>query len=149
MYFPDRHLGFHIAVLYRLNRINTESVVQKIGISSSQIPFMASIYLHPGISQDEISSEHFIDKAATARQIEKLEKAGFIYREVNSKNRRKKKIFLTKKGQESESTFWAVLKKGNQKSFDGFSAQESEELIRLLNKAIHNQINVYADDEKL
>lgn len=149
MYFPNRHLGYHIAVLYRLHRTNTEAVVQEIGISNSQIPFLASIYLQPGISQDDISSEHFIDKGATARQIEKLEKSGLIYREVNPENRRKKKIFLTQKGQDSESSFWAILKKTNDRSLNGFSTQDSEELIRLLNKAINNQIHFYNDEENV
>lgn len=147
MYFPDRPLGFHIAVMYRLNRTNNESIIHKIGISSSQIPFLASIYSQPGISQDEISAEHFIDKAATARNLTKLEKLGFIYRQINPENRRKKQVFLTQKGKDHEEEFWAILQKSSNRSLEGFSQQESQELSRLLHKAINNQINFYSDNE--
>lgn len=147
MYLPNHHLGFHIAILYRLSRTNAEAEAQKIDISSSQIPFLASIYLQPGISQDQICAEHFIDKAATARQIIKLEKSGFIYRETHPDNRRKKRIFLTQKGQEAEESFWVFLKNNNQRSLKGFSPQDTEDLTRLLSKAINNQINFYNDSE--
>lgn len=75
--------GFYINMLFRLSKVNIEPMAQSLGLTGSQIPFMAAIYQNSGISQGELSSMFYIDKAATARQLGKLESSGFVYREVD------------------------------------------------------------------
>lgn len=146
MPIQKKSFTFHIAMIHRLSRFNIEPMAQEIGFSASQIPFMATIYKNPGISQDEISALVYIDKAATARQLTKLEKNGFITREIDPGNKRKKQIFLTQKGKDVESYFWKMIKENNERSLHGFSQEETEIINILLSRALENQINFYQED---
>jgi len=66
-----------------------------MSISYSEGILLMNLYDNEGINQEELSSMLFIDKAATARSIKLLEKKGYITREVKTKDRRVKKLYLT------------------------------------------------------
>ncbi|WP_419176676.1 MarR family winged helix-turn-helix transcriptional regulator [Desulfosediminicola sp.] len=142
-YIDKQPFGFYIAMLFRLSRTNIEPLARTLGLTGSQIPFMASIFKSPGISQDEISAVHYIDKAATARQLSKLEESDFIVRKTDPANRRKKQVFPTEHALSKEAEFWQMLSESNQRSLDGLSQQECQQFTELLAKALHNQIHYY------
>lgn len=142
----DQPLGFYVNMLFRLSRLNIEPMAQSLGLTGSQIPFMAVIYQNSGISQDELSAMIYIDKAATARQLAKLESSGFVYREVDPDNRRKNKVYPTSHALKLKDSFWNILDESNQRSLAGLSEQECEQFREFLRKAIHNQLKYYQKD---
>ena len=51
-----------------------------------------------GVNQDEIAAHFHLDKGTVARALKKLEDKNYLFREVDTQNRRKHLIYLTEKG---------------------------------------------------
>jgi DNA-binding MarR family transcriptional regulator len=82
-----------------------------INISYSEGILLMNLFDKEGINQEELSSMLHIDKAATARSIKSLEKKGYITREVKSKDRRVKKLYLTDYAISQEEYFSSLIQK--------------------------------------
>ncbi len=76
-----------------------------IDISFSEYIFLLNLYDNEGINQEELSTMLFIDKAATTRVIQSLEKKGFLKRKPCDKDKRAKKIYFTEKEEIIENIF--------------------------------------------
>ena len=50
------------------------------------------------ITQEELAAHFHIDKGTVARALRKLEDKNYLFRKVDSKNRRRYLIYLTEKG---------------------------------------------------
>lgn len=58
------------------------------------------VFNNNGCNQEEISTVLNIDKGTTARALQKLEKEGYINKEIDKNDRRINHIIITKKGSE-------------------------------------------------
>ena len=132
-------IGYRFAVLHRLNSAFLSSDLKALGISLSQMPFMAEL-LHADtpMAQDQLSAELEIDKAATARALDQLEKKGLIKRKVNPQNRRQKQVWATQAARDIETQFFNCLKSRAEIFTDGFAPDEIELAIRLLDRMLKN-----------
>lgn len=94
-------VGKLISIIAKNHTLYMNHHLEEFGINSSQLLFLFEISHHEMINQDKIASRCNIDKGSVARSIKKLEDNGFVTREVDDKNRRQKKVFLTQKGEET------------------------------------------------
>ena len=80
-----------------------------LGIGASEYIFIMEIYRNDNISQEELSKNLIIDKAATARAIKSLEEKEYIIRKKDKKDKRTNRIELTKKGIEIKDRLSKLL----------------------------------------
>jgi DNA-binding MarR family transcriptional regulator len=105
---------------------------------SGQHGFIFFLYDHNGVSQDEISKALELDKATTARAIQKLEDSGYIIRKTSEKDKRINHVFLTDKayGIQKEirqfSAEWTAI------LTEGLTDDDLVQLQNLLSKLTHN-----------
>ena len=67
--------GYHFAQLHRLMFSLCKKDIGKLGVQPSQMPFLVTLLrLEKPVTQDELSTTLSIDKAATPRVMEQLEK---------------------------------------------------------------------------
>ena len=132
-------LGYHFAILHRLIIALCKRQIMDLGIQASHIPFIASLLnLTEPVTQDELSTALVIDKAATARALDQLERSGFVHRKVNPDNRRQKLVTATPKARDIEETFLSILERSSQEMTKDFSQEELDRLLDLLNRMITN-----------
>jgi DNA-binding MarR family transcriptional regulator len=84
------------------------------------------------MSQEEISSFLEIDKAATAKALDKLQAQGYIRRAEGKEDRRKKFIFLSKKARLIQTELTSVLDDWENILFQEFNLNDREEIRRAL-----------------
>lgn len=132
-------IGYRFAVLHRLNASFISGDIKKLGISLSQMPFIAEL-LHAvaPMAQDQLSAQLEIDKAATARALEQLEKKGLVKRRVNPRNRRQKQVWATPAARAIEQQFFNCLRTKAEIFTKGFDADEIDRAIRLLDRMMEN-----------
>ncbi|MDR0874602.1 MAG: MarR family transcriptional regulator [Clostridiales Family XIII bacterium] len=75
-----------------------------------------------------------ISKAAVSQMLSSLEKKGYITRETNPENRREIIVRLTKVSEEQIAAHQKVFDNRVDLLIDRFGAQDTKELIRLVNK---------------
>lgn len=80
-------------------------------LTASELLYLAQLYTKDGLTQEEMSGDLSVDKAATTRTIQAMEKKGLVRREVDSVDKRAKKVYLTEKAYEYETRIREIQKK--------------------------------------
>lgn len=69
-------LARNVGILHRQTQTYIAAIGSTLDISFSECILLMNIYGNEGITQEELSALLFIDKAATARSLQSLEKKG-------------------------------------------------------------------------
>src|SRR5690606_3806671 len=97
-------MRFHnLYLLLRNGKEYCHSHIKNIGLSDTEHMICTFLLGHCGGSQDDVAEALKLDKTTVARALLSLEKKGYVERSINSDNRRKYILTLTKKGKESIS----------------------------------------------
>lgn len=86
-----------VIVLFRQMNLflNRELLDEKL--TSSDVLYLALLYEQDGRTQDEMAEAYTVDRAATTRSLQGLEKKGLVRREVDTFDRRIRRVHLTEK----------------------------------------------------
>jgi len=87
--------------------MDLRDVIEPFGITVGDEPYYTALAYEDGLSQEELTQRLCVDKSATARAVKALETKGFIRREVDSLDKRNKRLYLTK---EAKSTHKSLVK---------------------------------------
>lgn len=113
--------------------------VKDYNIGQGQWAFLTQLlFNYDGITQEELSELLNIDKANTARALKKLEEEGYVYREEDPKDGRKKIVYVTAKARDFEQKFHEVFKGLNRILAKDFTEDERETARRILYKMLDN-----------
>ncbi len=134
----SRSINRWISILYRYGQSHISKQVGKFNIGSGQYVFLLALYKKDGISQEEISDHLKIDKATTAKAIRRLEKEGYIKRDINSEDRRAFKVFLTQKAFDIKPEIHSILRNWSDVLSGGFSEDEKKLVLELLGRMAKN-----------
>ena len=103
---------------------------------------------NPGISQDTIAKKLVINKSNVTRQLNRLEKHGFITRTINPEDKRVICIHPTEKSKELYPKIKTATKEWNNYLLEGFSEAETETLYTLLDRVLENAHHHYSIQEE-
>ncbi len=130
--------GFRISVLYRLNALLHARNMVPLGVLRGQVPFLAAVLEHEGLTQDEISKMVMVDPGATARALSALEVLDLVRRRENEHNRRQNLVYPTDKARDLAPDFYHILEQGADMLFRGFSPDDRAQSLALLDRMIAN-----------
>lgn len=114
--------------LYRNNKLENE------GINGYQHLYIIKICKNPGISQEELVREIYVNKSSVARQLSLLENNGFIHREPCSDDRRQLLVYPTKKAYDILPKVEKVRDHWNDRLLEDFSDKEKEAVFSMMEK---------------
>ena len=106
-------MRIYISVLYRQFQIYINNNTKDLQISASEYIFLMEMYKNDNMSQEQLSKNLIIDKAATARAIKSLEEKEYIIRKKDDNDKRTNRIKLTKKGIEIKDRLSNLLEEWN------------------------------------
>jgi DNA-binding MarR family transcriptional regulator len=92
-----KNIGRLISILHRQSQIYMNNALKEFNITSGEYPFMMYLYKNEGLTQDELSSYLYIDKAATARAIKSLIEKEYLLKYKDNSDKRCNRIYLTDK----------------------------------------------------
>ena len=126
-----------IGVLYRTYLSYANEFLKDTDVSFSESVVISNIGLAEGISQEEISVNLYIDRAAIARNVKSLEKKGYVKTTRASSDKRTKELYLTDEGHR----MYDFIEKKNRERlkylFEDITEEEAE-----LFKAVMNKIRL-------
>ena len=73
--------------------------------------YLSQLYNRDGLTQEEMAAVITVDKAATTRTIQGMEKKGLVRREAHEENYRAKRVYLTDKAKNAEPRIRELQKK--------------------------------------
>ncbi|MBC1420359.1 MarR family winged helix-turn-helix transcriptional regulator [Listeria seeligeri] len=129
-----------IAIIHRSESTFKNKKLLETGLNIGQLRYLWTLYKEDGISQESMAKRFMVDKASVTRHIKRLEELGMIRREIDVKDRRIQRIFVTEKGFmmreliEETTAGWSAMLTA------GFSEAEQDSLVQLLGRLSDNAI---------
>jgi len=118
-----------ISVLHRQFQIYLNRELRDSDIQASEYVFLVNLYEKDGVSQERLSSNLFIDKAATARAIQRLEKLGYVRRTRDPMDSRAYVVALTEQGKQMRDFIKSKLLNWNLLLTGELSDEEHRDLL--------------------
>ena len=133
--------------LFRCSKEFGHKKLRSCGLSETECLICSFVFQHEKCSQDDASSGLRIDKTTAAKAISTLEEKGFILRQTDKTDRRRKLLTLTEKGIDScrgiinlhdswLSEVMSALNKNEQEQFEEYCVKllkKAEEMINRQN----------------
>ena len=125
-------IGKNISILYRQFNMFLNNELEKVDITATELMYLGSLYKKDGITQDELVREYCIDKAATARTIQSMEKKGLVYRKADEVDKRAKRVYLSEKSDEYQKLIQDIQKKWIEKINMEIAEDDMEVFLKVL-----------------
>ena len=103
--------GTYISVLMRQLNLFFGHALSDVEITASELMYLSQLYNRDGLTQEEMAAVITVDKAATTRTIQGMEKKGLVRREAHEENYRAKRVYLTDKAKNAEPRIRELQKK--------------------------------------
>ncbi|MGI2326732.1 MarR family winged helix-turn-helix transcriptional regulator [Planococcus sp. YIM B11945] len=111
---------------------------KEFDLTKGQYLYLVRICENPGIIQEQLVDMIKVDRSTATRAIQKLELNGFIEKKDDPKNKKIKRLFPLIKG----TSVYPFIKRENDYSnlvaLNGFSTQEAETVVNLLQRIRKN-----------
>jgi DNA-binding MarR family transcriptional regulator len=132
--------------IYRNCQAYISGRTSKLGIGRGQWYILNRLITGgDGISQERLSAELFIDSSHTTRALKKLEDDGFIYRQQDPADARKKSVYVSEKGLSVKSEYIQSYRDLNEVFTKGFTPEE-ERLAKELLSRMRSNLTKYLTD---
>ena len=129
------------AMIYRMQAFN------EIQLPACQHMYIYYLCSHSdGISQDMLAKKVYVNKSNVARNIKSLEDAGYVYREVDSEDKRAFKVYPTSKAFDVLPFIKEKMSIFNEEIMKDFSESEKELLEKMLIKVAQNASSYINDN---
>lgn len=142
----DKGIRHELMGLLRLTdhmlKCSIDRRVKTTGLYRSQHRMLMFLGEHPDCSQTELAERMDISSAAVTVALQKLEKGGFIQRQMHKADNRVNHVIITEKGRNAIDMSENFFKRIEQAAFDGFSKEELETLAALLKRVLKNEAKI-------
>ncbi|MBQ9026234.1 MAG: MarR family transcriptional regulator [Methanobrevibacter sp.] len=101
-------------------------------ITRRDFTYLSNIYYNENISQKELAELLYVSESNVAQIIKRLEKNGYIKREVQKDNRGKKILSLTDKGEDIFNCLLNLITDFESKFFKNYSSEDIKKLKEIL-----------------
>lgn len=122
---PLMHLFIHV---WKLHGHVLDKVTVHQGIYKSQMKMLGHIFHNEGISQRELAQQLEISPPSIAVTAKKLEKMGYIRRQMDEKDNRMNILNTTEEGRELLGRTWMAFTGVDARMFEGFSIEEMKQM---------------------
>jgi DNA-binding MarR family transcriptional regulator len=141
-------LGLLVSMIHRTRMMYLNDKMSDLDISAGQFPFILILSEEEGITQEEMAAHFHIDKGTVARALKKLEDNEYLFRKIDSENRRRYLIYLTEKGRKSVPQIINIDNEWEDNLCSKFSEFEYEKLFDILKiLAVNSLENVNKNGE--
>ncbi|ECL3932352.1 MarR family transcriptional regulator [Listeria monocytogenes] len=129
-----------IAIIHRSESTFKNKKFLETGLNIGQLRYLWTLYKEDGISQESMAKRFMVDKASVTRHIKRLEELGMIRREIDAKDRRIQRIFVTETGFQMRDLIEEVTAEWSALLTANFSEKEKDDLMHLIGRLSDNAI---------
>ncbi|MBC1548140.1 MarR family transcriptional regulator [Listeria sp. FSL L7-1435] len=129
-----------IAIIHRSESTFKNKKLLETGLNIGQLRYLWTLYKEDGISQESMAKRFMVDKASVTRHIKRLEELEMIRREIDTKDRRIQRIFVTEIGFKMRELIEEVTEEWSALLTAGFSEKEKDDLMHLIGRLSDNAI---------
>ena len=130
----ERHIGFLISDVARLMRTAFDRRVRALGLTRSQWLVINRLHRRPGATQSELAEMLEVEKATAGRQIDRMERKGWLVRRADAADRRVNRLHLTAVAARIEAQLQAIGEATVDDALALLSPSEREQFAELIGR---------------
>lgn len=111
---------------------------KKFNLTKGQYLYLVRICENPGIIQEQLSDMIKVDRTTVSRAVKKLEKEKLVVKKKDPHNRKIKRLYATKKGEEIYPFLLREHEHSNRVALQGFTEEEIDIIFELLQRVRKN-----------
>lgn len=134
MEISKRSMGKELGILSRATQKFLRHQFKEYDIGHAQLMTLHFICRNDGLSQNELVNYFQLDKSSITSQLNKLEKNGYIIREINSRDSRGRRIYKTEKTKEMEDALHEKFLSWSKVLVNGLSIEDLEFAFNVIDK---------------
>lgn len=115
-----------------------ELKLEKYGLVKGQADLLLLIKDNDGITQNELAEIIGIKDSSMSVRIYKLEQSGYIVREIDENNLKKKRVYITMEGKKVSTQCKRVIREFEEKMYEGFTQKEKNQFEKSIKKIMKN-----------
>lgn len=135
-------MDFILANICHLHRARAHQLLEGIGLYRGQTPVLRALWETEGLTQTELIARMKITPATMTKMLQRMEKAGFIYRKPDPADQRVSRVYLTDAGRAIQQEVEAVWLRMSEETFANFTPEESALLGQFLLRMRDNLVRV-------
>ncbi|MBN2548544.1 MAG: MarR family transcriptional regulator [Anaerolineales bacterium] len=129
---PSERLDFLLANICHLHHARARQQLEALKLYRGQPPVLHALWQKEGRTQTELADKLEIAPATLTKMLQRMERAGFIYRQVDKEDQRVSRVFLTEAGRAIQSQVEQIWDTMENESFANFTLEEQIVLRRFL-----------------
>ena len=115
-----------------------EIKLEKYGLVKGQADLLLLIKDNDGITQIDLAEIIGIKDSSMSVRLCKLEQSGYIVREIDENNLKKKRVYVTVEGKKVSTQCRRFIREFEDKMYDGFSMRERNQFEKSIEKMMNN-----------
>ena len=123
-----------INVIARCTEQYRSARLAPLGLKASHCVYVLHVCRQPGISQEGLAKQIYINKSNVTRKLIQLEELGFVRREVSAADKRVIQVYPTQKAKEAYPEVKRVIQEWNAYLTQDMQEQELTLLMEMLEK---------------
>ena len=141
----DDFLIYQIYGSARLLRFQLQKLLDENepNFTPEQAFLLYKLYMNDGQSQRQLADKNLNDYPNITRLIDKLEKKGYVHREVNESDRRMFKVYMSEEGKTRFNSFIPLINYQREKLLENISLEE-QEMVKDVLKRIEQNVKKYS-----
>lgn len=134
----DENESLLIHDIARLIKKRFDRRVRGLALTRSQWQAVGTLRRNPGFSQAQLADRLDVEPITVARTVDRLERAGWIERRPDARDRRIKRLYLTARVKDVVSRMRALAIETRSEAIGGLTKQEHKQLVKLLQRVKAN-----------
>lgn len=126
-----------IRLMHRYSSANFKKFME-FGVHPGQFPVLRTVGASEGISLRELADWLHIRPPTVTVTVQRLEKAGFVYKKPDREDQRVSRIFLTEKGRCLNQEITRLTKENEKLLMEGFTDSEKDQIRQFLRRMTEN-----------
>lgn len=115
-----------------------DELLERIDLGSGQVPVLMELHHHGELNQRELAEHMNVTAATVSGTLKRMERAGMVCREPDSKDARMSRVRLTERGSSRREEAKSILDQVGQRMTEGLSDEECQVLDGLLERMLRN-----------
>jgi MarR family transcriptional regulator, organic hydroperoxide resistance regulator len=112
--------------------------LQLTGLRLGQFQVLRHLWEQDGLTPREIAVRLDVEMPTVTRTVQRMVRDGLVRREAHQSDARSVRIYLTQRGTELRPALDELIERETERALQGFTEQEREELIRMLERISEN-----------
>jgi DNA-binding MarR family transcriptional regulator len=143
--FPET-MDFLLVNICHLHHFRAHQLLEKLGLYRGQPPVLRALWETEGLTQTELAAQMKITPATMTKMLQRMEKAGFIYRKPDPGDQRVSRVYLTETGRSVQKDVEATWGRMNEETFANFTPEEHALLRRFLLQVRSNLLEATGEE---